>query len=271
MQVLESIADRLKGMVRDAMTDDLPLVQATTSVAEVADRMADKSLRRVVVVDEHQHVIGVVSQRDVVRHYLAAADASHDQGDASPGLVEVQTLISRSKPVTVTPEIPLIKAALALATNKIGCLPVVGPRQEAVGLLTTADILHQITGHALEFEAAFQFYAPSAVVRTKLPAYIRKSNGELVIPLVCLDNRESLTDFVLLGYDPPSGRILIKFVPEANESQGSLRLKRDDEALVIPAGGFVTHFDLARKKTTAYDVSDHKDTKYLILTPRQSV
>ena len=245
MPVLDCMTDRLKGMVRDAMTDELPVALATISVAEVADLMADKNHRRVVIVDEQQRVIGVVSQRDVVRHYLSTGELQHDHEETPPGQAEVQSLISRSKPVTVTPDIPLFKAALALATNKIGCLPVVGEQQELVGLLSTSDLLHHITGHAHELEASFQIYAPSAVARAKLPAYIRKTNGELVIPLVCLDKREALTSYALLGYDPPSGRILIKFVPEANEAQGALRIKCDDEAVVIPAGGFVTHFDLA--------------------------
>lgn len=270
MQALQELSDQLAGTVQDVMTEQVHTAKRGSTVCEAADLMVDKNLRRVVVVDEKKRVLGVVSQRDVIRHYLTAAE-SEQQSETPPGTVEIEALITRSKPITVTPDVPLAKAALVLATNKIGCLPVVGPRQELLGVLSTTDLLRNITGRTQDLEAAFQFYAPSSATKTKLPAYIRKATGELVIPLVCLDNRDAVTNFALLGYDAPAGRILIKFVAEGNEANGALRTKRDDESLVIPASGFVSHFDLTRKKTTAYDVADHKETRYLILSPRQSV
>ena len=183
---------------------------------------------------------------------------------------EIQGLVSRDKPVTVLPDLPLVKAAAVLAANKIGCLPVVGLKRELVGILTTTDLLRRVTGHGGDgLEKSFQFYTPASVARVKLPAYIRKLTGELVIPLKCMDNRDAVTPLVVLGYDAKSGRILLKFVTEGTEGEGAMRTRVEDDCVIISASGFVTHFDLIGK-TSAFDVSVHKDNKYVVLSPRQS-
>lgn len=282
MQAVEVAADHLVGTVRDVMTQDVQTVDPSTPVAEVANQMADHNVRRIVVVDAQRKVLGVVSQRDILRHYLAgsqdeqhgaaAASAAASAAGAAPATppVAVQSLLSRDKPVTVAPNIPLAKAAWVLATNKIGCLPVVGFGEELCGLLTTTDVLRHITGHArLTLESSFQFYAPSAGSRVKPPAYIRQKTGDLVIPRKTMTRRDALPRFALLGYDGGSGRILIKFVEERNDSEGALPIRGDDEQIVIPAAGFVTHFELSGK-TTAFDVVELEDGGYVVLKPRQS-
>ena len=67
-------------------------------------------------------------------------------------------------PVTVLPNSPLLKTAFVLATNKIGCLPVVCVGHELQGMLTTTDLLRHVTGHARQsLETGFQFYSPNGV------------------------------------------------------------------------------------------------------------
>lgn len=136
-------------------------------IAEVAEQMTDQNIRRVVVVDAQQRVLGVVSQRDVLRHYLAS-----EQGEtpaAEPLNAEIQTLISRDKPVTVLPDLPLNKAAAVLAANKIGCLPVVGLKRELVGILTTTDLLRRITGRGESLKALVSLYAGEHPGKVKFP------------------------------------------------------------------------------------------------------
>lgn len=273
MPTLEAIqpttsAPTLAGMVRDVMTKDVLTTVPTSSVSEVARLMSEHETHRIVILDALQRVLGVISQRDILRHYLTASE-SGDSVEAAMQ-VEIQTLISRDKPVTVLPDLPLIKAAAVLAANKIGCLPVVGLKRELVGILSTTDVIRRVTGHGGDsLEKSFQFYTPASVARVKLPAYIRKLTGELVIPLKCMDNRDAVTPLVVLGFDAKSGRILLKFVTEGTEGEGAMRTRVEDDCVVISASGFVQHFDLIGK-TSAFDVSVHKDNKYVVLSPRQS-
>lgn len=270
MPTLAAPTPPITAVVRDVMTKEVLTAPPTTLVAEAANQMSDRNTRRIVVVDAQQRVLGVVSQRDVLRHYMTANEANDGSSPEAALQVEIQTLITRDKPVTVLPDLPLIKAAAVLATNKIGCLPVIGLKRELVGILTTTDILRRVTGHGGEsLEHAFQLYTPASVARVKLPAYIRKLTGELVIPMKCMDNREAVQPLVVLGYDGKSGRILIKFVAEGSEAEGAMRTRVEDDCLVIAATGFVTHFELIGK-TSAFDVSVHKDNKYIVLSPRQA-
>lgn len=258
----------LGGMVRDVMTKEVLNTAPTTTVSEVAHMMSGQDTHRVVILDSLQRVVGVVSQRDILRHYLTASEAGESIEDAMSA--EIQTLVSRDKPVTVLPDLPLVKAAAVLAANKIGCLPVVGLKRELVGILTTTDLMRRVTGHGGDtLEKSFQFYTPASVARVKLPAYIRKLTGELVIPLKCMDNRDAVTPLVVLGFDAKSGRILLKFVTEGTEGEGAMRTRVEDDCVIISASGFVTHFDLIGK-TSAFDVSVHKDNKYVVLSPRQA-
>jgi CBS domain-containing protein len=273
MQTMEDIALKLEGKVKAAMTEDVQSVSASTHVGDVADRMLDENLRRMIVVDGNDHVIGVVSQRDILRQYIAAQENNPSGSDCPFESVEIGTLLGRDRPVTASPDLPLAKAAAVLATNKIGCLPVVGYQGELMGMLTTSDVLRHITGGvSVRLESAFQMYSPTHEQKVKLPAYIRKASGELVIPLKRMDKPEACTKFAVLGYDGASGRILIKFVPDEAAGGGAdavMKARTDDGCLVVTASGFVTHYNLAGK-TSAFDISSHKDNRYLVLTPRQA-
>ena len=204
-----------------------------------------------------------------MRRYLALKQEQATGGDASLETVRIGSLITRERPVTVTPDVPLAKAAMVLAANKIGCLPVVGDRSELIGILSTTDLLRHLTGGSpVRLESAFQIYSPTSESQVKSPAYVRKSTGELVIPLKSIEKREICTKYAVLGYDPPSGRILVKFIGDEPSSDASMRTRTDDGCLIVASTGFVSHYNLAGK-TSAFDVTSHKGNRYLVLSPRQ--
>ena len=159
---------------------------------------------------------------------------------------------------------------MVLAANKIGCLPVVGFHGDLVGLLTASDMLRHITGGvSARLESAFEIYSPTNEQKVKLPAYIRKSSGELVIPVKSMEKPEMCTKYVVLGYDPPTGRISVKFAGDDPGVEAAMRSRTDDGCLVVASSGFVAHYNLAGK-TSAFDISSHKDNRYIVLSPRQS-
>lgn len=270
MQKTELIGQELAGTVRDAFTEDVYTVKHDAPVAEAIELMTQCNLRRVIVIGANNRVVGVISQRDILRHYLSAQNKAALGTEQPYDKEPTGNLLSKKNAITVTPDVSLIKAAVVLATNKIGCLPVVGFEEEPLGVLSTTDVLRHMTGKGKGMlETSFQMYTPAAEVRAKMPAYIRQKTGDVVVPLKALKKRDAATNFAILGYDRGSGRILIKFVPEFNADEGVLRTKRDKDNLVIAASDFVVRFQLTGK-ATAFDVSDHNGSRYLILTPRQN-
>ena len=70
MQTLTAVSELVTGAVRDAMTHDVQSALADEPVYNVAVQMAKNHLRRIVIVDHRNRVVGVVSQRDMLRHFL---------------------------------------------------------------------------------------------------------------------------------------------------------------------------------------------------------
>ena len=54
------------GVVGDVMTPDPVLAQRTTPMREIAERMVAERVHRIVVVDEKQHAVGVVTTLDLL-------------------------------------------------------------------------------------------------------------------------------------------------------------------------------------------------------------
>lgn len=264
MTAIETISKQLQGNVKDVMSIKVHTATLGTHVNIVADLMARYSLRRVVVVDNTKQVIGVVSQRDIVRALMSSMKPEGQEVRQK----RVEELITVEKPITVGPDIPLARASYVLATNKIGCLPVVDSNHTLVGVLSISDIIQYLADDNVEgMETAFEMYSPKNDAKTRSPAYVRKMNGDLVIPLKNIENKRARMDYAVLGYDPPTGRILIKFVRATADE--AIQTKVQDDNLIIPAKGFVRHFSLIGK-VAAFDVTDHNQSKFLVLSPKSA-
>ena len=100
----------------------------TLSAAQIEMQMAE--IRHLPVVDKKGHVVGVLSDRDILRN-LTKID-----GKPTP----VTQIMSR-RVQTVKPSMLASEAATLLIEHKFGCLPVVGDDEQIVGIITDTDFL----------------------------------------------------------------------------------------------------------------------------------
>lgn len=100
----------------------------TLSAAQIEMQMAE--IRHLPVVDQRGHVVGVLSDRDILRN-LTKID-----GKPTP----VTQIMSR-RVQTVKPSMLASEAATLLIEHKFGCLPVVGDNEQIVGIITDTDFL----------------------------------------------------------------------------------------------------------------------------------
>ncbi|MDA7951290.1 MAG: CBS domain-containing protein [Pirellulaceae bacterium] len=264
--MIQETTNQFRGTVRDTMTRDVVFADCNSTICEISELMVEKNLRRMVVIDERKKVLGVVSQRDVLKHYVAIKDKDAD----TQNMVRSRTIdkiLPKTKPITISPDLPVAKAMLLIAANKIGCLPVVGFQNELIGLLTVTDLLRQATGKKQNLDAVFQFFIPNSQNNASKPAYIRKSSLEIVVPLNAIDSPETIPPYVVLGYDPPTGRILLKFLEDAID--GALRTREFEGNISIEAKSFIDFFDLTRK-VTAFNVTMPQGPDYVVLTPKKA-
>jgi CBS domain-containing membrane protein len=131
--------------VSDRMTRDVKTLGQNDKLAVADELMKAGSFRHVVVVsDEGDEIVGVVSQRDIFHGALAwslgQGAAAHQKSlEALP----VKSVM-QSEVTTVTSDTPLGDAARTLLEGHIGCLPVVDDRR-LVGILTEGDFLAMLT------------------------------------------------------------------------------------------------------------------------------
>ncbi|MFT3765018.1 MAG: CBS domain-containing protein [Minicystis sp.] len=103
--------------------------------AQLEMQLAD--IRHLPVIDPKGHVVGVVSDRDILKNHALLSKPT-----------PVAAIMSR-RVRTVTPGTPAAEAAARMIEHKIGCLPVVGEDQQLIGIITETDFV-RIAEEALQ-------------------------------------------------------------------------------------------------------------------------
>ena len=122
------------------MARDLLTATADTPVSTAAQRMAERRVRHLLVVDDDEptRLVGIVSSHDL---YLAADAGIHPLSPrAVDGLVVRLGEVMTPQPFSIPSTTSIAAAARILRDRKFGCLPVVD-RGALVGILTEHDIL----------------------------------------------------------------------------------------------------------------------------------
>ncbi|SFM09015.1 acetoin utilization protein AcuB [Gracilibacillus orientalis] len=131
-------------LVKDIMKTDVVTITPDTSVSDTLQLLQKHSIRHIPVINQDQHVIGIVSDRDV--------------RDASPSILDDEIkkeVLSRSiQDIMSTPVITthpydfFEEVAYTFYQKEFACLPVVKNHQ-LVGMITEKDMLYafiQLTG-----------------------------------------------------------------------------------------------------------------------------
>ncbi len=117
--------------VADVMTRKTVTLSPHHGFAEAVSLMADRHFRHIVVVDTGGQILGVISDRDILR---TLARTSNWQTK------DVSQIMTRD-PVTVKRETPLSVAVARMVAKRINCLPVLDDEGKVCGILTSTDLL----------------------------------------------------------------------------------------------------------------------------------
>ncbi len=134
------------------MSRDLVTIGPETTIAEAAALMAQKSIRRLPVVEKHPHVthlLGIISAKDILHAFPPDVNPFAVSGpETALTPVKVSHIMSRQLE-TAPLDTPIEAAARRMTEKKIGVLPVMHG-ENLVGLITQSDI----------FRAFVSFFEP---------------------------------------------------------------------------------------------------------------
>lgn len=116
--------------VSDLMTTALLTMKPDDTLDATEGEMKLAAVRHMPVVDEHKRVVGIVSDRDILR----------EVGKRGARKMLVRDLMTKNVH-TIRDTAPASEAAAIMLDKKIGALPVVGEDRQLVGMVTETDFL----------------------------------------------------------------------------------------------------------------------------------
>ena len=126
-------------VVKDWMTKNVVTATTHTTLPDAHKLMKEHKIRRLPVLDDHGHLVGIITRGDV--REASPSDAT------TLSIYELNYLLAKltvdkimtKNPVTVTSDTLVKEAARLMLEHKIGGLPVV-ENSKVVGIITESDI-----------------------------------------------------------------------------------------------------------------------------------
>lgn len=129
--------------VKNCMTGDPVAVSPEASALEALERMIDRSIRHLPVLDAGRRVVGVLSIDDLraALPFPVRMDAAPSPGERNFAREWTVGEVMTHAPETVAEDGSLSDAAQRMANRRIGCLPVVDAEGCLTGMLSETDVL----------------------------------------------------------------------------------------------------------------------------------
>jgi CBS domain-containing protein len=143
--------------VRDIMTQAVLTVQAGTSVNDVAKLLGQRDISGVPVVDDQQHVIGIITELDLIvrntrlemPHFIEVLDwgriplerPGHLRERLKHMLGTEARDVMTEKVLTIGPEASVEELAELMVKQRVNPVPVVDEQGGLVGIVSRADLV----------------------------------------------------------------------------------------------------------------------------------
>jgi CBS domain-containing protein/mannitol/fructose-specific phosphotransferase system IIA component (Ntr-type) len=132
--------------VRDIMTDQPRTTGPDTPLRDAAYEIANAGITALPVVDEHGTLVGMLSERELIRHllsnYLQGVSAPRPSGAGANARRSVRDVMTRQV-LCVSPEQPLAEVASLLVNKDVDGVPVVREGR-VIGFLTRGDLIRKL-------------------------------------------------------------------------------------------------------------------------------
>jgi len=126
--------------VSRSMTRKVVTVDQEASIFDAHELMAKNKIRHLPIVDQKQHLIGIVTDRDI-RSALPNRffELSPDE-EEKIAAIKVKDIMAKD-PITISPTYTIQDALLMIQNAKVGALPVVDEDKRLKGIISVRDLL----------------------------------------------------------------------------------------------------------------------------------
>lgn len=202
--------------IRERMTRNPVLCSPDLPVNEAFDLIKKEHIRRIPVVNKHGKLVGIVSDKDLLR--VTPSPATTLSAYELPYLlskVKVQDVMTK-KVITVKEDTPIEDAARIMVDNKIGGLPVVDEDDAVVGIITETDIFKtfiELLGARKPGVRMTMYVANVRGELAKITTAVAEAGGDIVA-CVTVPGTDSTNYQVLLKVlDAPKDRLVEALKP----------------------------------------------------------
>lgn len=145
--------------VINAMSRKVDFVTPKTRVKEISKLIFGHHINGVPVI-KSKKVIGFITERDILHQFLPNIREYMEDPVNEANFEKMEKKISRifeltadkimsRRPVTVSPDTPLLEAQSLMFMHKIGRLPVINKKKHIVGIIAKGDIFKYLVGKRL--------------------------------------------------------------------------------------------------------------------------
>ena len=148
---------------------DVDTAQPDEAVAVAAQRMHQRAVGTLVVVNDATQVLGIVTDRDLVSRVLAKG-----RNPLETAVRDVMTMAPKS----VFEETPIETALLTMRTGRFRRLPVIDRANRLLGLVTLDDVLMLLAEEFTQIGRLLKRETPRAVVENQNMSSISRLQSE---------------------------------------------------------------------------------------------
>jgi CBS domain-containing protein len=123
-------------------------------VSVIAERMHQRSVGTLVVINQSSHVIGILTDRDLMVRVMAKG--------LDPAKTQVHEVMTVA-PKTVSDKTPVKTALLVMRTGRFRRLPVIDKSNTLVGLITLDDVLMLLAEEFMQIGRLLKRETPRAI------------------------------------------------------------------------------------------------------------
>ncbi|MBX7139391.1 MAG: CBS domain-containing protein [Oligoflexia bacterium] len=129
-------------MASEMMTKGVVTIAPSASLKEAHMLFAEKRFRHVPVVNESAALVGVLSDRDLLRRAAQIGVQPHPV--QKPWEAELVSAVMSAAVLVASEDTEMREVARVMFRERIGCMPILDEAQQLVGIITRSDVLRTL-------------------------------------------------------------------------------------------------------------------------------